>query len=120
VNSLKLLRQKYPAHTAPIKAQDLKNTYEDIGKVVNGGLEFGSPTNKTAQNLNGVWFTGVTPVAPNTEFTVPLNLGRIPTGFITFSIDQAGILYRSTTTWTATTAFLKCNVASAHVVIFLT
>jgi len=92
---------------------------QDIASVINGNLTFGTPAMGT-DNISGVWFTGVTPSTPGVEFIIAHNLGRVPNGFLIFSIDQAGIVYKGTTTWDTSKIFLKCNVASANVVIFIT
>jgi hypothetical protein len=99
---------------------DLNNAYQDVGNVVNGNISFGTPSDPGSANVEGFWYTGVTPSSANTEFAVTHNLGRVPTGFLVFSVDQAGILYRSVTTWTEQQIFLKSNVSSMNVVVFIT
>lgn len=87
-------------------------TLWDVVKIVNGGLDL-------LTNNKGFTFTGATPGVANTEFTITHNLGYIPTGFLVVSIDQAAIVYKGVTAWTATAISLKCNQATANVVVFV-
>lgn len=96
---------------------------------VNGRLDFGSPQGqlkKLTGNIDGTWpgtlaagYMVTTPGA-NVEFTVTHNLGRIPTGYDIRSIDAAAHVYDSRKSlWTTTQMFLKCDVATVHLVLFV-
>lgn len=91
---------------------------------INGNIEFGAP-NATALptrglNINGVFNQGTTPGVADQEFAVTHNMGRIPVGFITLSVDQnAAVLYKGVTAWTTKQLFLKCHQTSVNYVIFI-
>jgi hypothetical protein len=113
----------------------LREINTEISRVVNGNLNFGSPEDQllknppTAGNMHGSWpgtlvalggYQIITPVTPNTEFTVNHNLGHIPIGYDVKGQDQAGIVYDSRRNlWTNTQMFLKCNVASMNIRLFV-
>lgn len=117
MKSLRLSRQPYPSRKA-LTHNDLKTTYEDVGNVLNGNIEFGSPTSNNAQNVKGSWATGKS-LAEGVEFAVPHSLGKVPTGFHTVSVDQPGILYKGTTPWTSTQIYLKSSTAETNYTIFV-
>lgn len=56
-----------------------------------------------------------TPGTANTEFTVNHGLGRVPVGYLVVGRDKAAIIYNSTTAWTETAIYLKCNVATVAI-----
>ena len=60
--------------------QMLERMWESLARVVNNHIGFGDGTE--ADNIDGVWKTVITPGAPNTDFVVVHNLGRIPVGYI--------------------------------------
>ena len=53
----------------------LKQQWQEHSKVINGGLEFGSPTAGPV-NIKGTWKTATTPGTPGTDFTITHNLGH--------------------------------------------
>lgn len=55
----------------------------------------------------------------DTEFSIAHHLGRVPSGFILTKSDAAACVYDSGTTWTTTTAYLKCNAANTAITISL-
>lgn len=71
------------------------------------------------QNIDHWKASGATPGVANTEFAVNHGLGRIPLGFQIVSVDKAAHLYKSTTAWTTTQIFLKCDVATVNYAIFI-
>lgn len=109
--------------------QSLLNRVFGLFQQVNGGIDFGTSTqigsttgNQYTGNMNGQWRNVTAPVAPNTEFAIPHTLGRIPS-FYLYNIDRAGILYQlppTGTPWTNTNIYVKCNVASAVLRVFIT
>lgn len=99
----------YIDHSAPPLV--VKKRFIDISRALNGGVEFGSPSNGNI-NMRGFWVDTITPGA-DVEFTVDHNLGYIPIGIIVVSVDKAAIVYASRKNqWTETQLFLKCNVAT--------
>ena len=56
---------------------------------------------------------------PDAENTVAHSLGKVPTGYIVYSVDKAGVVYKGSTTWTTTNIYLKVNVASVAVKIIV-
>lgn len=111
----------------PARTTSLRN---DIGgyqyiqeinaQVLDGNISFGSTTSNSSpdQNIECWKATGTTPNPANTAFSIAHGLGRVPITFIG-DLDQPGIIYRSGTAWTATTAYFKCNSAGANYVIVL-
>jgi hypothetical protein len=63
------------------------------------------------RNLDVSKAQGTTPGTANTEFAVPHILNRIPITIVGQDGNNGGLLYRSTTPWTKTTAYLKCTTA---------
>ena len=58
-------------------------------------------------------YAGVTtPVAPDTEFQVPHNLGIVPRGFRVLFKDKYSDFRTAGTAWTTTYITLKCDTAS--------
>lgn len=125
--------QIVPGELNQIKDPQLKSAllgmWTKLVRSVNGRLDFGSPqgqAKKLTGNIDGTWpgtlaagYTITTPGA-NVEFTVTHNLGRIPTGYDIRSIDAAAHVYDSRKTlWTTTQMFLKCDVATVHLVLFV-
>lgn len=103
---------------------------KDLARSINGRIDFGSPqgqSKKVPGNIDGTWpgtltggYTITTPGVADTEFTVTHNLGRIPTGYEVKSKDKAAIVYDSRKNlWTTTQMFLKCNVATVQIVLFV-
>jgi hypothetical protein len=90
---------------------------EQLYKVLKGNTSFGDGTN--TDNISGGWYTVVTPVTPDTQFSITHNLNIVPSGYIVMSRNKAAIVYDSGTAWTATQIFLKCNVASTTIKIFI-
>ena len=57
------------------------------------------------------------PSSADTEFSVLHELGQVPTsGFVAARASNA-TLYKSTTAWTVTTAYLKSNAANAAFIV---
>jgi len=115
---MRIPRQLFAGERSEDLARFLKGAWEELARIVNGNLRFGEPS-IGPDNIDGAWYSATTPGVADTEFTVTHNLNRVPVGFILFSIDKAGVVYRSATSWTTTQAFLKCNVTSAAVILFI-
>lgn len=92
---------------------------DDLVKILRK-ISFGSSDNKGLhQNVDGVWLIGTTNAVANTETIFNHTLARIPEGFKTLSVDQAGVLYKGATAWSTTQISIKCNVAGVNFKIFL-
>lgn len=84
----------------------------------NGRISLGDGTTfGWAGNLDAIEVEWVTPDPPNTEFAIPHLLGRVPVRAERTRADRACDVYDSGTAWTATTLYLKCNTASALVLL---
>ena len=59
-----------------------------------------------------VLFSGTSPVAPNTDFTIAHGLGAVPTGYWVVYQDKAAVIYASPTAWDSTNIVLRCDTAS--------
>jgi hypothetical protein len=97
--------------------QATKKYVERLANILNGQISFGNGT--ALDNMQGRWINVITPVAPDTDFTVTHSLGRIPVGFITIRTDKAGVIYLGTVAATAQDLTLKCSTASTTIRIFV-
>jgi len=95
----------------------VKKVYQNLTNVINGNLGFGDGTN--ADNINGVWSNVIAPGAPNTDFTITHNLGRIPVGYWVMQADRATDIYTGSVAATKTQLTLRSSVASAVLRIFV-
>jgi len=95
----------------------LRSVYQNLVNVINGNLGFGDGTN--ADNINGVWINVVAPVAPNTDFTVTHNLGRLPVGYWPMQKDRACDVYTGSVAATTTQLTLRATAASAVLRLFV-
>lgn len=86
-------------------------------RVIDGHLGFGDGVD--SDNIFGVWKTYTTKAVPDTEDVVVHNLGAIPIGYLVFSLDKGGVVYKSVTPWTSTQMFLKCTTATTTVLLFI-
>lgn len=97
-----------------------------LAQTINGGIDFGN-SNQTEPgtykgNMSGQWVLVTTPGTPNTTFTIPHTLGRIPSAYF-WNADRAGDLYglpNQFGTWSNTSVFLRASSASMVINIFLT
>ena len=96
------------------------NDLNNIIFALQGNLRFGDAVDgENGENVSGVWVSYTTNASANTEDAVSHSLGSEPIGFIVTNIDKGGVVYDSGTSWTDTTIYLKCSVASANVTLFL-
>lgn len=75
-----------------------------------------------SRNFTVSFVTAAAPATANTEFVVTPYLTTdagavVPVGFIVAGRKQAASLYRSTSTWTASAAYLKSDTANASFVV---
>jgi hypothetical protein len=83
----------------------------------NGGIGFGDGTN--SDNMFGVFYNYTTNAIADTQDTINHNLGIVPIGFLTLSLDKGAVLYKGATAWTSTQIFLKATLASVAARIFI-
>lgn len=95
----------------------LQKIYEQLARVINGRISFGDGLQR--DNIAGEWASTTTPVSPDTEFSLTHNLGYVPQGWLTLNQNKAASLYSSGTPWTTTKIFLKCDVSTVAVKVFI-
>lgn len=96
------------------------NDLVSIFNLSKGRVRFGDIIDgANGENIKGQFQIFTTHGTPNTEFEVKHTLGANPTGWIVMNKDKAGDLYASTTTWTSSSVYLKCSVASVTYKVFL-
>lgn len=92
--------------------KDILRVLGDLSLNLEGILNRGITFNENvATNLLEFTSNGVADV----ENTVAHGLGKVPTGFIVYSVDKAGVVYKGATAWTTTNIYLKVNVATVAV-----
>lgn len=72
-----------------------RRVYELLARIINGNISFGNGT--ASDNINGGWFTVITPGAPNTDFTIVHNLQRVAVGYLIMTKSAACDVYTSPT-----------------------
>uniref|UniRef100_A0A6H1Z620 Uncharacterized protein n=1 Tax=viral metagenome TaxID=1070528 RepID=A0A6H1Z620_9ZZZZ len=72
-----------------------------------------------ADNMDGSNITFVSSATADAENIISHPLKRTPTGFIKVNQNKPCSVYKGTTTWTKDKIYLKVNIASAEVTIFL-
>lgn len=66
-------------------------------------------------NFSGDEIAFTSSATPDAENAVTHSLGRVPSGFSVTSLNKAATVYKGATAWTATTVYLKVNVATTAV-----
>lgn len=84
----------------------------NLGLMFRNGLNF-------SDNFDGMEVSVTAHATPDTEFSVAHTLRRIPTRFLVTDIDEGGVVYKSGTAWTDTTAYLKCTTGGSAIKVFL-
>lgn len=94
--------------------ESIQRWIENIAKIFAANVSFGATMSNSDQDMNmNVWkASGTSPSGANTEFSIVHQLGRIPITIVGQDTKDGSVLYRSSTTWTATTVFLKSTGAS--------
>lgn len=95
----------------------IRTIYQNLSQAFNGQIGFGDGTN--VDNINGSWINVIAPAAPNTDFTVNHNLGRIPSGYWIMQKDRACDIYTGGVAATSTQLTLRATVASAVLRLFI-
>ncbi len=73
--------------------------------ILDGGISFDD-------NLDISRFSVVSHGTPGTEFSVAHGLGKVPSGYVIYGQTGAGSVYDGTTANTATTLYLRSDVAA--------
>lgn len=83
-------------------------------------ISYGDNNSDLSKNIQG-WDSQniVTPITPNTAFSVMHDLGYVPTRFQVVYNNTSGVIYDSGVAWTETSISLKCSVASATIRLFI-
>ena len=97
--------------------QLLQKMWRNLSLIINGQISFGDGINRN--NIDGVWANVTTPVAPNTDFTITHNLGRLPVGYWIMYKDRAVDVYTGSVAATFSTLTLRATVASAVIRLFI-
>lgn len=92
--------------------QELLSYSRELAASINKGLYF-------QDNFNAEELSFTTDGSANTEFSAAHTLKRTPTRFFVVDTDKGGVLYKGTTTWTNTTVYFKCSVASAAMKVYI-
>jgi hypothetical protein len=95
----------------------IRSVYQHLTDVINGKLGFGDGTNH--DNIDGSWINVIAPAAPNTDFTVNHNLGRLPVGYWPLQKDRACDVYTGSIPATSTQLTLRATAASAVLRLFV-
>lgn len=90
----------------------LQDFFNRIVAILNRGITF-------TENVDCVLVSFTSNGTANTEDAVSHSLGKIPTGFIVYSLDKAAVVYTSGTAWTSTTIYLKTSVLTTAVKIII-
>lgn len=76
--------------------------------ILDGGISF-------EDNVDVELITFTSSATPDAENAVAHTLGKIPTGFLVYSLNKGAVVYNGTTANTKTQIFLKVNVASTTI-----
>lgn len=90
----------------------VQNFAKNIVSILNRGIIFDD-------NVDCRRVTFTSSATPDAENTVAHDLGKVPTGYIIYSLNKAAVVYLGTTTWTSSNIYLKVNVASVAVKIIV-
>jgi len=70
-------------------------------------------------NIEGERISFTSSATVDAENTISHHLGRTPIGYDVEKRDKAGVVYNGTTAWTKDKIYLKVNVASVQITIFI-
>ena len=90
----------------------LDSIFSKLADILNGGLLL-------ADNFDGFLTTITTDATPGVESAIAHGLKRVPSGYLVLKRDQAGILYDGSTAWDSTNIYVRSNVASLTVTLFI-
>lgn len=86
----------------------LQDVMGNLAAIFDSGISFGD-------NIDSAPVTFTSSGTADAENAVTHHLGRTPVGYLVTYADKPSIVYAGTTAWTATTIYLKANVASVGV-----
>jgi hypothetical protein len=95
----------------------LQRIWEQLVKTVNNHISYGNPLSG-ADNIDGKWVAFAVP-APNVDFTLTHNLGRVPVGYIVMSKSAACDIYTGSAPGTITQITLRGTVGGGKGELFI-
>jgi hypothetical protein len=102
------------------QARQLDLLLNKIVLAFQGRIRFGTATDGyKGENIQGQFQIVADTGNADTEFTVAHTLGYVPTCYIVFSNNKAGVVYKSATAWTSTNTYFKCSVANCAITLFI-
>lgn len=116
----KFAEPSFPAifteHQAELRPldKDLLNTLGQWALVLKGILDGGV---SFSDNMDASFASFTSSATPDAEDTVAHGLGKTPSYYVVVSLNKGAVIYKSSTAFTATNAYLKCNVASTTATI---
>ena len=90
----------------------LQSFFRQLIDLLNQGLRFSANHDAQLQSYT-------TNATPDTEDSIAHTLKRVPDGVILVKSNKTVSLYDGPTAWTATTVYLRANVASATVKVLI-
>lgn len=86
----------------------LQDVMGNLAAIFDSGVSF-------FDNIDGAPVSFISSATPDAENAVTHHLGRIPVGFMMMYLDKPSIVYAGPTAWTATTIYLRANIATVVV-----
>lgn len=114
---------KKPIRPAHGKTNNYERVLDRNHDIINGGISNGGTPNvggfvpgihTIPGNTDTAHVNVAAPAGANTEFAVTHNLNRIPVGYRVAARNNAGNVYNSTTAWTVSQIFLKCDTSGTQ------
>lgn len=90
--------------------QELLSFTQELAQILNGGIKFSDNFNAAILDISD---SGIADAAN----TLTHGLKRTPIGFLVLNINKAGAVYSSS--FSDTTAVIKCNVANATIKVMV-
>lgn len=92
--------------------KSLNDQHSNLDAILNRGISF-------SDNVDCVFKTFTSSATPDAENTVAHTLGKVPTGYLVYSVNKAAVVYKGSTSWSASNIYLKVNVASTEVKVII-
>ena len=109
----------YQIHEQAVKGPDVAYALRRTAKTLQN-IQFGLNNTDESKNIVGHWAIDYeVPTPADTEFVITHGLGYVPVGFHVVNKATPLDVYSSGTAWTTQNIYLKCNVASALVNLFI-
>ena len=90
----------------------LNEAFRNLDAILNRGIKF-------QDNVDCRLVTFTSDGVADTENTVAHTLGKVPVGFLVYSLDKGAVVYNGTTAFTKTNIYLKVNTATTVVKIIV-